>query len=280
MNLPPDYPINDYRIGFEWSSPWRYKRLWEVLAEQDQHTMQNSLDLQRDYHSVLARRVLALLPKLEDYPGGGLLSGWNYEMKPDSPAAALWNIWYTRHLAPVLGAFLAKDAESPSVALDPLTLLDVLTKPRARTVAYASLQGAFQETESLLGTDPKKWQWGDLHRIKFQHPLLAQATGKLHKDMRMTDYPRGGNANTTNNTGFRGQGFDVASGASFRMVVDVGNWDNAFATNAPGQSGDPRSKFYDNLLDNWASDDSFPLLYSRTAIEKNGAFSITLLPGK
>ena len=98
--------------------------------------------------------------------------------------------------------------------------------------------------------------------------------------MDMPDYPRGGNANTTNNTGFRDQGFDVVAGASFRMVVDVGNWDAAYATNAPGQSGDPRSRFYDNLLDNWATDDAFPLLYSRTAVEKNGAFSITLLPAQ
>jgi penicillin amidase len=62
------------------------------------------------------------------------------------------------------------------------------------------------------------------------------------------------------------------------MVVDVGNWDAAKMTNAPGQSGDPRSKFYDNLLENWANDGELPLLYSREKIEANKAFSISMTP--
>jgi penicillin amidase len=49
-------------------------------------------------------------------------------------------------------------------------------------------------------------------------------------------------------------------------------------TNAPGQSGDPRSPFYDNLLEGWAADDSFPLLYSRAKVLQHKAFMITLIP--
>jgi len=280
MNLPSNYPINTYRIGFEWSSPWRYKRLWEVLEADKQHSLSDSLDLQRDYTSVFARRVLALLPDLKKQPNGELLSQWDAVIAADSAAAALWNVWYTRHLMPALGTALAADKPVPSNPLDPLTVLDLLQTPSGKNTAYASFGAAVAETSQLLGDNPTVWQWGDLHRIKFQHPLFDMAPPTLQKQMKIQDYPRGGNANTTNNTGFRGAGFDVASGASFRMVVDVGNWDNAFATNAPGQSGDPRSRFYDNLLDNWAKDDSFPLLYSRTAVEKNVAFSITLLPGE
>lgn len=280
MNLPPDYPINTYKIGFEWSSPWRYKRLWEVLEDDKQHSLADSLNLQRDYTSVFARRILALLPELEKQPDGQLLSQWDAVIAADSAAAALWNVWYTRHLMPALGTALAADKPVPSNPLDPLTVLDLLQTPSGKTTAYASFAAAVAETSQLLGDNPRLWRWGDIHRIKFQHPLFDQAPPALQKQMKIRDYPRGGNANTTNNTGFRGEGFDVASGASFRMVVDVGNWDNAFATNAPGQSGDPRSRFYDNLLDNWAKDDSFPLLYSRTAVEKNVAFSITLLPGE
>jgi penicillin amidase len=49
-------------------------------------------------------------------------------------------------------------------------------------------------------------------------------------------------------------------------------------TNAPGQSGDPRSPYYDNLLEGWATDSSFPLLYSREAVEANRALKIVLEP--
>jgi len=85
-------------------------------------------------------------------------------------------------------------------------------------------------------------------------------------------------SNTTNNTGFRPADFRVVSGASFRMVLDVGRWDDAEMTNAPGQSGDPRSPFYGNLLEGWATDSSFPLLYSRSAVEANQALRIVLKP--
>ena len=60
------------------------------------------------------------------------------------------------------------------------------------------------------------------------------------------------------------------------MVLDVGRWDDAEMTNAPGQSGDPRSPFYGNLLEGWATDSSFPLLYSREAVEANQALRIVL----
>ena len=62
------------------------------------------------------------------------------------------------------------------------------------------------------------------------------------------------------------------------MIVDVGNWDAARMTNAPGQSGDPRSRFYDNLLENWANDNELPMLFSRDAVESNRAFRIRLAP--
>jgi penicillin amidase len=114
----------------------------------------------------------------------------------------------------------------------------------------------------------------------FEHPLLARADDTLAQGMQIQAYPRGGSANTTNNTGFYDETFNVRSGASFRMVVDVGNWDDARMTNAPGQSGDPRSPFYDNLLENWATEGHVPMLFSRQAVEKSAVMTITLTPKK
>ena len=282
MNLPKDYPIDDYRIGFEWSSPWRYKRLWEVLAGDAQHTLQHSLDLQRDYHSVLARQITAKLPELTSHQQAGkLLGSWDHNLGVDSAAAALWNVWYSRHLAIGLGDLLAKDEPfTPTTPLDALTTLELLETEAGRQVAYATLQSAWAETKSLLGDDTSKWLWGDLHQIKFQHPLLEQVDDKTKKIMSIPAFPRGGSANTTNNTGYRAEDFLVRAGASFRMVVDVGNWDAARATNAPGQSGDPRSMFYSNLLENWATENHFPMLYSRQAVTSHAAFTIHLKPAE
>jgi penicillin amidase len=279
MNLPSDYPISERRIGFEWSAPWRYRRLWEVLSAQPEHGLIDSHDLQRDYHSVLARNVIERLPEAYTYSnhqGLAMLKDWDATLAPESAAAALYAVWYYRHLQPALLAYRLPGARLNS--LDTLAVLDILDDPGAVEPALASLEDAWFETTQLLGPDPSDWRWGDLHQMVFEHPLLKLADDELADKMRYRAYPRGGSANTTNNTGFRPEDFLVRSGASFRMVLDVGRWDDAEMTNAPGQSGDPRSPFYDNLLEGWATDSSFPLLYSRSAVEANQALHIELKP--
>ena len=281
MSLPDDYPIDRYRVGFEWSAPWRYKRLWEVLERQDQHTLRDSTDLQRDYHSIFAREVLSRLPELgaKVPEAGPMLLEWNAVLDRDSAAAALWNVWYHRHLEPALLGLITKNANTEnSPSLDTLTTLTLLDTTDGKQRAYATLPGAFSETQQLLGSNPRDWRWGDLHRTEFQHPLFNLASEDIAKTLMMTGHGRGGSSNTTNNTGFSADDFAVRSGASFRMVVDVGNWDAARMTNAPGQSGDPRSKFYNNLLKNWADDDDIPMLFSRKQIEKHTVLRLQLTP--
>ena len=128
----------------------------------------------------------------------------------------------------------------------------------------------------MIGADPTSWQWGKLHEIRFSHPLLHRAGPELAENMKFPAYPRGGSSNTTNATWF-GADYQVRVGASYRQVIDVGNWDAATMTSAPGQSGDPRSPFYSNLLKGWAEEGSFPLLYSREEILKHVSFSILLI---
>ena len=169
----------------------------------------------------------------------------------------------------------ANSSNSPN--LDTLTALKLLQSKEGKEHAYTTLAKAWLATQQLLGTDPQNWRWGDLHRTQFEHPLLDMMTPDTAKAFSMREYGRGGSSNTTNNTGFRAKDFVVRSGASFRMVVDVGNWDAARMTNAPGQSGDPRSKFYDNLLENWANDEDLPMLFSRDEVIANAAFTISLL---
>jgi penicillin amidase len=275
MNLPAGYPIDRYRVGFEWNAPWRYRRLMEVLAAEPRHTLADSLALQRDYISVLAREALTRLPD-DGTPAASMLRGWNAELGPDSAAAALWAIWYHRHLVPAMITALEPQVKLPG--LDTQTVLAALADPANTAIISNSLAGAWQEAVQLLGDDPSAWSWGALHQIQFRHPLLASADPELAARMTYPAWPRGGSANTTNNTGFSAADFLVASGASFRMVLDVGNWDAARITNAPGQSGVPGSMFYANLLQNWATEGSVPLYYSRKAVEQHTVLRYTLAP--
>jgi len=65
---------------------------------------------------------------------------------------------------------------------------------------------------------------------------------------------------------------------SYMRGTDFADPDRSLAVIAPGNSGQPGSPFYDNLLEGWATERSFPLLYSRDAIENNTAMTIQLEP--
>ena len=285
MSLPPDYDIDTYRVGFEWSAPWRAKRLEEVLSQPGKFTPESSISLQRDYTSVLAKAVMKNLPKVlpreSNEPHAQplrYLHRWEGRLNPSSGEAALYAIWFYRHLSPQLAQHLSNGA------LDTMDSLAVVEKMNAAPdVVKASLASAWGDAIALMGDDPTKWTWGTLHKTKFTHPLLElmkanKADAELARSAEMRSYSRGGSGNTTNNTYFSPEDFLVKSGASFRMVLDVGNWDEAWMTNAPGQSGDPRSPFYSNLLNGWARERSFPLLYSRFRIERDAALRIKLSP--
>ena len=73
-----------------------------------------------------------------------------------------------------------------------------------------------------------------------------------------------------------GAGTVAADGASFREILDVADWDRSIVTNVPGQSGQPESRFYSNLLPLWANDEYFPLVYSRARVEKEAAARLRL----
>ena len=204
-----------------------------------------------------------------------MLHAWDFSLTRDSAAAALYNLWIHRHLQPSLARALAPKAPALVEPLDSLSLLQLV--PQQQPLVLAALSGAWLEAQQLLGTEANRWRWGKLHRTAFKHPLQHLAEPAAQQQMQLPRLERGGSRNTTNNTGFD-KDFNVVAGASFRMVLDVGNWDAARMTNAPGQAGDWRSPHYQDLLEPWANEESHPLLYSDQAIEAHTRQRIQLLP--
>ena len=278
MNLPDDYPIESYPMGFEWNAGWRYRRLWSVLEGQNEHSLDDSTQLQRDYLSILAVETIASIPDEDTGPTATMLRSWDGTLSPDSAPGALYAIWYYRHLRPALANVLMPDEPALVANMDSLGVLRLMQEERATRAIQHSLETAYADAVALMGKEPKDWRWGNVHQIKFEHPLLAEADSALQQIMQYPAYPRGGSGSTTNNTGFLASDLQVRTGASYRQVIDVGNWDAATMTNAPGQSGDPRSPFYDNLLKGWAEDGEFPLIYSRSKILQHKMMEIQLRP--
>ena len=70
----------------------------------------------------------------------------------------------------------------------------------------------------------------------------------------------------------------AAVGATYREIIDLGDLDRSVATNAPGQSGQPGSPFYANLVESYGRGEYFPLAYSPGAVERAAAHRLVLAP--
>ncbi|GAA4496195.1 penicillin acylase family protein [Actinoallomurus oryzae] len=291
-NVPDGHPV---LVTRDWYAPFRYERIREVLAARTGWTVEDCLRLQTDYVSLPARLIQPLLDGLRDddpkvTAALETLRGWDATLSAGSGAAALFEVWYRRHLRPALleaalsrlvpadrrADALARVLPAEDEAADPRVDLDLLLSPGDRLgppgtrerLILATLADAVADVERLLGTDQAGWAWGRLHRAEPAHLIEDRGVGSQ---------PRGGSGDTVGATPYTPD-FRQSGGATFRLVVDVGAWDASVAMNSPGQSGVPDSPHHHDLFGSWAADEAFPLLYSREAVERNLGDRIILRP--
>jgi penicillin amidase len=224
----------------------------------------------------------------EALPALALLRDWDFRLEVDSAAAALFEVWWTKHLKGALFAALAPDPAVRSVLLpgDPEGILQALERPDDRfgpnprngrdALLLRTLAAAFGDCAERMGADAAAWGWGRLHHGFFEHALSG--SGAAPQDADVGPLPTGGSASTPMHTGYRASDFRVIAGASVRMAIDVGAWDNSVCINAPGQSGDPRSPHYRDLAPLWAQGRYVPMLYSWPRIDEATQTVLHLVP--
>ncbi|HEV8198013.1 MAG TPA: penicillin acylase family protein [Gemmatimonadales bacterium] len=282
--LPPGYtkPLN-----YDWADPFRHDRLVEVLRDSSGFTGRDFERLQHDELALPARTLIPLL-RAAIRTGAGRtpavaasldsLLAWDWVMRREQAAPLIYESWlgvlYTR----VLNLRLGPAAGTPGASMRLSGVVAALARPdsqfgrnpaRARdSILVSALAEAVDGLTKTRGGNPGAWHWGDVHQALFKHPLTAAFD--------LAPVARGGDANTVNSTA--GADFRQTHGASYRIVIDFANFDNSTATNVPGQSGQPGSEYYGNLLPLWGEGKYFPLLYSRAAVERGTAHLLRLTP--
>jgi len=307
MNLPDDYPYRERKIGFEWYTPFRYRRIAEILEKAQNHTVSDSVDLQNDYLSVPAREIVARVRRLhsedqETQDALEMLKTWDCVLAADSAPAALFEVWYRLYLRPALLARAVAEVAPPEDLAEAVTAAtpfdeevgevradpQLLEAPHGRLgpepekvlteIFLSTLKEAVGHVERLLGLDREVWQWGKLHHASLVHPFSRLVDEETRKRLDIGPVSRGGSGDTAGCTPYRTEDFRQTGGASWRVVVDVGAWDNSLAMNSPGQSGDSRSRHYSDLFVRWAEDDAFKLLFTDEAIRAATEHRIVLEP--
>lgn len=286
--IPRDYEYMD-AIGFSWSDPYRWLRIVEVLGSGTRFSMADMMRLQTDELSLPARQLVPML----EY---GTLSGraeearqrllaWDYIMDMNSVEAGIYAAFEAELRRQVRDAIVPAGTSMnlslkkviETIMVPPGTLgADPLAARNA--LLLSSLDSAVDNLVEKLGSDMAGWRYGqpDYHHARLRHPLGTAVDASTREMFEVGPAPRGGYGSTVNQTG---NGDNQTSGASFRIIVDTGDWDRSVGMNTPGQSGDVRSPFYRNLFDYWAADDFHPVFYSRERIEEATAFRIELRPG-
>jgi penicillin amidase len=224
----------------------RITRLLQVIRPGRPFSMEDSRALQHDTYSLRGaadqlafRGWTAKDPAVER--ARDMVAKWDAKFVRDSVPAAIYITW--RRMADQRGRAgqpAASDADRPAQV-------------------EAGLQRAIETLTADFGADWNQWRYGRVHTQAFAHPIL--------KEFDLPTVERRG-----------GNGTVGADGATFREIIDVSNWDRSLTINTPGQSGQPESPFYGNLLRLWANDEYFQMAFTRKAVDAKAAHRLTLRP--
>jgi penicillin amidase len=290
--VPPDYPFRE-AVGFEWSDPYRWLRAVEVLESGRRFSLMDMMALQTDELSIPARTLVPLLEEMEiqDPSLDGFrrrLLEWDFELNRESVEAGIYVAW-EREIRRGLYEIMVPSELQPYVRsasmrrslewlLSPDGAFGVDPMAGRDSLLLSSLGKAVGEMVERFGVDPQNWVYGQegYKHIVLRHPLSRAVRAEWRERLEVGPAPRGGYGLTLNQTGM---GDNQTSGASFRIIVDTGDWDRTLGMNNPGQGGHPDHPHYSDLFELWAKDAFHPVFYSREKVESVTGERLLLNPG-
>ena len=225
---------------------WRILRVTDMLSSGAPFSIADFQRMQNDEYSAQAAKDLALF---RDWTGKtpaierarAMVAGWDAFLRRESTEAALYMAW--------------REAGAPGSS----AAAAAMPREQRDSLVATGLVRAIETLTREQGTDWREWRWGRSNARSFRHPFIAAFD--------LPTVERGGGGTTV-----------AANGATFREIIDVGDWDRSVATSTPGQSGQPASPFYGNLLPFWANNQYFPLLYTPSAVSANAQHRLVLRP--
>lgn len=275
------YPYYVFDNSYEF---YRNRRLNNRLSEMSNITVEDMQGLQFDDYYLHAAEALPIMLELlgSDFDNDAeakkylsLLKKWDFYADPNQKAPTLFFIWWREaysqiwkelsgNIAPVVlpnyyqtVLFMKNEANGEIFDLKETSELE--TAATHVKVGFKGMLEAMKKWEVEEGD----FSWANYKKTKIQH-LVPQ-----FKSFSVENVYTGGGAGILNATSGR-------SGASWRMVVELGTEVKAFGIYPGGQSGNPGSKFYSNFIPIWANGEylNFDL---RTADQTEGVLFKTIL---
>jgi penicillin amidase len=302
-----------YYITNEWLGGYRAQRIRDLLLKQDKLTPADMARIQSDQYSLPAAEMIPHILKIQaanplEQDALDVLRSWNYVLSPESAGAAIF-ITFSHKLEHIVFEALLGDDEalllgflgrgSTILALQnsyasrskPL-LIRLLNEqddnwfansavPNGPKTWREALAGAFsaavEELREKLGDNAARWRYGDIHRMTYNHTLGV--VKPLDRIFNRGPYPVGGDIDTVcMGATLPGQPEVVITVPSYRQIVNLAAMEESFSAHAPGQSGHPASKHYDDLIQMWLRVGHHRMLFDRSEIEANAEGTLTMIP--
>jgi penicillin G amidase len=268
--VPDSYP---YFISRDWDLADRAERIEALLTATPKQSAEASATIQADTLSLEAKRLVPLMTKI--VPSSDMareavtrLQNWDFHMDADKVEPLLFTAWLRAFAQSVLFARLGDDA-ADYWDLKPEVMFNVLTqrpdwcadpkKPSetCETRLSAALDRALDELRHSYGEEMAQWQWGRAHIAYFPNAVFERVP--LLRDWLRVTIPTPGGYDTVN----RGPSvirddahpYEQRFGAGLRIITDMASPGDSQMMIAPGQSGNPLSAHYADLLARWRAFD-------------------------
>lgn len=292
------YPHN---LGRDFLPPYRARRIAQMICERETHDAESFARMQTDTVSLPAAELLPTLIAIEPVDDRqkaalAMLAEWDHDVAADSAAGAVYEVW-NKHIALRVLRPLFDDEEllthfygrrQWTNAFQYQVLPNLLAYPTARwwgangTAARddalgEALDAALDELTAALGDDMAAWRWGSLHKARFAGRLAL--IPDLAELFTAGEVEMGGDEQTVNQGLFEpGWSYDVVVAPSWRQILDLSDWDASVGTHTVGQSGNPASPHFADLVPLWGEGKHHPLPFSREAVERHAEGTLRLGP--
>ncbi|MGX5687981.1 penicillin acylase family protein [Arcticibacter tournemirensis] len=272
-NQPSTDKSYPYYINWEFSGYERAHRINTRLAVMQRATVDSVRNLQNDNYSVHAENVLPLMIKLIDINrlnaserrAYNIVKNWNKYFDSKEVGASIFEIWqkdvYNRIWS---DDFIDANAPMRFPSRDRTVHLlleeensqwfdDIRTpeKENRSDIVEAAFKFTVDSLERRFGPISKEWQWAN---VKQSHvPHLAKIAG-----FGSSILLNGGSKTSVN-------ALSESHGPSWRMVVELGKVTKGYGVFPGGQSGNPGSFYYDDMIDTWTNGRLNQLLFLKSA---------------
>lgn len=284
----------------DWDQGYRSTRINELLAADDELTVARMGAIQLDDWSAIGEALTPYLLEI-DLPAGyysdgqGLLRSWNYRQRPDSAAAAYFNVVWRqvleRTFADELPEALEPDGSDRWFTVVSRILrrasshwwddveTDAVAEDRDIILREAML-AARDELTARQSPNAEEWTWGALHELELRSATLGESgIGIVEWLFNRGGWEVGGGGSLVNATGWDArEGYEVVTAPSMRMVVPMDDPDGATWINLTGVSGHAFHPHYTDQTDRWARGETLPWAFTEDAVEAAGEDVLTLTP--